>query len=63
MNLLLALVAFLETPVGKAIIAVVPTLIEDVIAIWHKDGTITSDDIVNYIASQKSFDSLVPPRS
>lgn len=62
MSALLSLISFIETPLGQAIISVVPTLVEDVIAIWHKDGTITSEDIVNYIASQKSFDSLVPKR-
>jgi hypothetical protein len=60
---ILSLVAFIETPVGQALVAVVPTLIQDVIGIWHKDGTITSADIVAYIAAQKSFDSLVPKKT
>jgi hypothetical protein len=48
--------------VGQALVALVPTLIEDVIGIWHKDGTVTDQDIIAYIASQKSFDSLVPKK-
>lgn len=56
------LLAFVATPVGQALLNVVPTLIEDVIAIWHKSGVITSQDIVSYIASQQSFDALVPKK-
>lgn len=62
MSALASLFAFLQTPLGQTIITVVPTLVQDVIAIWHKDGTITSQDIVDYIAAQKSFESLVPKR-
>lgn len=63
MTALLSLVAFLETPIGQALVSIVPTLVQDIIAIWHKDGTITSQDITDYIASQKSFESLVPKRA
>jgi len=63
MTAIAGLLAFIETPVGQALIALVPTLVTDVIGIWHKNGTITSEDIAAYIASQKSFDSLVPKKA
>jgi hypothetical protein len=59
---IISLISFIETPLGQALISVVPTLVEDVISIWHKNGVITSQDITDYIASQKSFESLVPRR-
>jgi hypothetical protein len=62
MTAIAGLLAFVATPVGQALVALVPTLIEDVIGIWHKDGTVTDQDIIAYIASQKSFDSLVPKK-
>lgn len=62
MTAILSLLAFIETPIGQSLLKVVPTLVEDVIGIWHKNGIVTSQDIVEYIASQKSFDELVPKR-
>jgi hypothetical protein len=63
MTAILGLLAFLDTPLGKALVKVVPTLVEDVIGIWHKDGTVTDADLVAYVASQKSFDVLVPKKT
>lgn len=63
MTQLLSLVAFLETPLGQALVSVVPTLLQDVIGIWHKNGTVSTQDIVDYVSSQKSFDALVPQRA
>jgi hypothetical protein len=62
-NLIADFLSFISTPLGQALVKAVPTLISDVIGIWHKSGTITSDDIVNYVASQKSFEALVPKRT
>jgi hypothetical protein len=62
MTLIMSLLAFVNTPLGQALVKVVPTLVEDVIGIWHKSGVVTDKDIVDYIASQKSFDDLVPKR-
>jgi hypothetical protein len=62
-TLLEGFIAFMTSATGQALLAVVPTLFEDVIAIWHKNGTITSSDIVTYVAAQKSFDSLVPKKN
>ena len=63
MEALLALGAFMETPLGKAIISAIPTLVEDIVKIWHQNGTVSTQEIATYLASQKSFDSLVPKRN
>jgi hypothetical protein len=57
------LLAFIATPLGQALLLEVPTLVEDVISIWVKQGTVTPADITAYIASQKSFDELVPKKA
>jgi hypothetical protein len=58
-----SLLAFIESPLGQALVKIVPTLVEDVIGIWVKNGTVSAADITAYIASQKSFDVLVPPKT
>lgn len=62
MTALLALGAFLDTPLGKAIIAAIPTLVQDVVTIWHQNGTVTTQEVAAYLASQQAFDQLVPKR-
>lgn len=62
MTLLASLMAFLATPAGQALVAVVPTLAGDIIAIWHKSGAITTEDLANYLATSKPFDVLVPKK-
>lgn len=63
MTALAALLAFIETPAGGAILAEVPTLITDVIGIWHKSGLLTTQMIADYLASQQAFDALVPKKT
>ena len=62
MQLLLALGAFIETPVGQAVLAAIPTLVTDVIGIWHKTGVLTTQEVADYLASQQAFDALVPKK-
>jgi hypothetical protein len=62
-QVILTLLAFIDTPLGKAIIAVIPTFVNDVVAIWHQNGTIKTQDVADYLASQKAFDTLCPPKS
>lgn len=62
MQLLLTLGAFIETPLGQAIILAIPTFVQDVIGIWHKEGKITTVEIAEYLADQKTFDELVPKK-
>ena len=63
MTALAALVAFISTPAGSAILLEIPTLVKDVIGIWHQNGTLTTKMIADYLASQQAFDTLVPLRS
>ena len=62
MNALLALLAFIETPVGSALLAKIPTLVTDVIGIWQKSGALTTQMVADYLASQQAFDTLCPQR-
>ncbi len=62
MQALLALGAFIETPLGKAILSAIPTLVNDVVTIWHQNGTVTTQNVADYLASQQAFDVLVPKR-
>lgn len=52
MGLLTALFAFSETPLGKALFAVIPDLAGKVIAIWTKAGKVTAEEIADYIEAQ-----------
>ena len=61
---LAALVAFVESPVGVAFIAKVPTLVQDIIGIWHSNGTLPSAQVIaDYLASAQAFNTLVPPKT
>lgn len=60
---IIALLAFVETPLGKAILAAIPTLVNDVITIWHQNGTLKTSDVAAYLASQQAFDTLCPPKT
>lgn len=62
MTALAALMAFVESPVGAAIVAEVPTLVTDVIGIWHKSGVLTTQMVADYLASAQAFDVLVPKK-
>ncbi len=57
-----AVLAFFASPVGIALVSVVPTIIEDVIRILHQQGKINPQEIVDYIASQIPGDVLVPKK-
>ena len=63
MQLLLALGAFVETPVGQAVLSAIPTLVSDVVSIWHKSGVLTAQEVADYLATQKAFDQLVPKKN
>lgn len=62
MQLLLALGAFIETPVGRAVLAAIPSLVQDVVSIWHKSGILATQEVADYLASQQAFDKLVPKK-
>ena len=62
MQALLALGAFIETPLGQAIVAAIPTLVGDIVKIWHQNGTVSTQEIATYLASQAAFDTLVPKK-
>jgi hypothetical protein len=62
MNVIAALVAFIESPAGAAVIAVMPNLVNDVISIWHTQGVLTPQAIADYLKSQQAFDTLVPKK-
>lgn len=63
MTLLASLMAFIETPVGSALLAEVPTLIQDVIGIWHKNGVLTTQMVADYLATAPTFDQLSPKKA
>jgi len=62
MTALAALLAFVETPAGGAILAAIPTLVTDVIGIWTKSGVLTPQMVADYLASAQAFDQLVPKK-
>ena len=62
MNLLATLFAFVQTPVGSALLAEIPTLVTDVIGIWHKSGALTTQMVADYLASAPAFNTLVPQK-
>jgi hypothetical protein len=62
MNALLALIAFIETPTGSALLAKIPTLVTDVIGIWQKSGVLTTQMVADYLASAPAFATLCPQR-
>lgn len=63
MTALAALVAFISTPAGSAILAEIPTLVTDIIGIWHKSGVLTAQMVADYLASAEAFDVLVPKKT
>jgi hypothetical protein len=62
MNVLASLVAFIQTPVGSALLMQIPTLVTDIVGIWHKNGTINANDVAAYLSTQQAFDVLCPPK-
>jgi hypothetical protein len=58
-----ALIAFLESPFGAALTAEIPTLFNDLVAIFAKKGNPSSQEIADYIASGKDFNALCPKRA
>ena len=62
MTALAALLAFVETPAGGAILAAIPTLVTDVISIWTKAGVLNAQMVADYLSSAQAFDQLVPKK-
>ena len=44
--------AILNSPLVLALIPVVPNLVASIIAIWHKQGKVTDQEIADYLAAQ-----------
>ena len=62
MAFLATLLAFLETPTGKAAVAAIPGLVTDLFTIGAQKGLVTSADVASYLASQQAFDTLCPAK-
>jgi hypothetical protein len=63
MTFLASLIAFVESPVGTALIAKIPNLVETIIADAVAKGAVTSADIIAYLGTQEAFDTLVPKKA
>lgn len=55
-----AIIAFLESPLGIALITSAPKLVEEIISILHQTGHVTTAELTAYATSSPSGESLVP---